>query len=274
MTDLTALLLTFNEKENIERTLAALRWVDRVVIVDSSSTDGTIQLAQGSHPSIEVFTRPFDTFAAQCNFGLAQVRTRWVLSLDADYVLTPELIEEIKGLMPPSEIAGYSAAFRYCVLGRKLRSSLYPPRTVLYRRESAHYEEDGHAHRVRISGNVQPLNGKINLDDRKPLSRWLQSQDQYFKIEARHLLTTPNAQLNRPDRLRKRVYFAPAAIFLYLLFGRGLIFSGWPGWYYVAQRTLAELLLSLRLITERERLESTDLKAADTHAPRRSGLSS
>ncbi len=54
------------------------------------------------------------------------------------------------------------------------------------------------------------------------------------------------------DRLRLKIYFAPPVMFVYLLFARGLILDGWPGWYYVMQRTLAELLLSLRLLTERK----------------------
>ena len=77
-------------------------------------------------------------------------------------------------------------------------------------------------------------------------------------IEAAHLLRTSDAELSRQDRLRKGIYFAAPVMFIYLLFGRGLLLDGWPGWYYVAQRTLAEMLLSLRLLTERERLEAPE----------------
>jgi hypothetical protein len=99
------------------------------------------------------------------------------------------------------------------------------------------------------------LSGKVIHDDRKPLTRWLASQDRYTMIEARHLLSPRRAQLSPQDRLRLRVYFAPAIMFIYLLLGRRLLFGGWPAWYYVFQRTLAEMLLSLRIITERENLE-------------------
>jgi hypothetical protein len=58
--------------------------------------------------------------------------------------------------------------------------------------------------------------------------------------------------------LRLKIYFAPVAMFLYLLFVRGLVLDGWPGWYYVMQRTIAEMLLSLRLLTEREKLEESE----------------
>lgn len=256
MRDLTALILTYNERENIERTLSPLASIEKVVIVDSYSTDETLELARAVRPDVVVLQRAFDSFAGQCNFGLSQIATPWVLSIDADYILTQALVAEIEALEPAAEINGYSARFRYCVFGHPLRTTIYPPRIVLYRRECAHYEDEGHGHRVRVAGVIRSFGGEIRHDDRKPLSRWLQSQDAYFKIEARHLRATPNERLNRQDRLRKKIVFAPWIIFLYLLFGRGLILDGWPGWYYVCQRTIAEMILSLRLLTEREHLEN------------------
>jgi hypothetical protein len=70
------------------------------------------------------------------------------------------------------------------------------------------------------------------------------------------LLALPLDQLKFQDRLRRQIFFAAPAMFLYLLFGRGLILDGWPGWLYVAQRCVAELLLSMRLLIEREKLKS------------------
>ena len=254
--ELTPLILTFNEASNLRRTLVKLSWANEILLLDSFSTDETINIAQ-NFPQVRVIQRHFDSFASQCNFGLTQVRTPWALSMDADYVLTSELVSEIQKLRePPIEVNGYSARFRYCVWGHALRSTLYPPRAVLYRRERARYCDEGHGHRVKIEGRVLPLTGFIDHDDRKPLSRWLSSQNRYMVIEARHLLSTPDAALSIQDRLRKRIYLAPPIMFLYLLLGRGLILDGWPGWYYVMQRTLAEILLSLRLLAEREKLES------------------
>ncbi len=168
----------------------------------------------------------------------------------------PNWLPRSQRLDPPSDVAGYAADFRYCVNGRPLRSSLYPSRTVLYRRQLAKYCDEGHGHRVQINGKVEKLSGKIDHDDRKPLSRWLKEQDNYAAIEARHLLSKSIGELSFQDRLRRRIYFAPPAVFLYLLFARGLILDGWRGWFYVLQRTLAESLLSLRLIIEHEKLEA------------------
>ena len=251
---ITPLLLAFDERENLPRALERLCWAERVLVVDSFSTDGTQKLARAFH-NVEVTQRCFDNHIAQWNFGLDQVHTPWVLALDADYLVSPELIEEIRRLAPSAEIVGYAAGFRYLVHGRPLRATIYPPRTVLFRRDRARYRPDGHTQLLHADGPVLPLAGYLDHDDRKPLSRWLHSQDAYMRIEAPHLLQTPPTQLSRADRLRRRALWAPAVMFVYLLFGKRLILDGWPGWYYVFQRTLAETLLALHLLTERERLE-------------------
>jgi glycosyltransferase involved in cell wall biosynthesis len=253
--EITPLILTFNEAPNIGRTLEKLFWAREIVLVDSGSTDRTLEIARSTHPNVRVVTRSFDSFAGQCNFGLTQVTTEWVLSMDADYVLTPELVAEIQGLKPLPDIAGYSAKFRYCIYGFPLRSTVYPARAVLYRRPLAEYRDEGHGHRVMIKGKVTILLGKIDHDDRKPFTYWLQSQDRYATVEARYLLSSSLDQLNFQDRLRRKIFLAAPAIFLYLLLGRSLILDGWHGWFYVCQRTIAELFLSIRLLIERGKLE-------------------
>ena len=252
------MIITLDEEANLVRSLASLHCLRDILIVDSGSSDATLELSKSAHPDVKIVTRDFDSFAQQCNFGLSHVSTEWVLSIDGDYILTPELVDEIESLNPPDDVVGYSAEFNYCVHGYRLRNTVYPPRTILYRRRLAEYRDEGHGHRVQIGGRVLKLMGKVDHDDRKPLSHWIRSQDRYAKIEAQHLLARPASQLSRQDRLRKKIYFAPAAMFLYLLIGRGLILDGWPGWYYVMQRTIAEMLLSLRLLTERQRLEQSD----------------
>ena len=261
MIALTPLILTYNEQENIGRTLAALAWAPEVVIIDSFSADATLSLARAAHPNVRIVQRAFDNHTAQWNFGLDQVKTPWVLSLDADYEVSPALADEIRRLQPVEELAGYAANFTFRVFGRQLRTSVYPPRTVLFRKDRARYLDDGHTQRLQTDGAVRALDGVIYHDDRKPLSRWLRSQDRYMVIEAHHLLTSPVDSLSPQDRLRRRGTWAPVVMCFYLLFAKRLLLDGWPGWHYTLERTLAEALLALRILSEREHLESGDRAA-------------
>lgn len=257
----TPLLITFNEIQNIERTLAKLDWAKRVVVVDSGSTDGTLDVL-AKDGRIEVIHRPFDSFAEQCNFGLTHVRTDWVLSLDADYELSDAFISELAGLDPTPEDAGYKAAFVYRIYGHPLRGTLYPPRAVLYRVTGARYENEGHGHRIRLQGRVFALKSAIYHDDRKPLSRWLGSQLKYAAREAVHLLETPRERLGRVDRLRLLGWPAPILVLGYVLFAKGAVLDGKAGWFYAFQRLCAEVLLALELLDRR--LSALTSKEGDT----------
>jgi glycosyltransferase involved in cell wall biosynthesis len=248
--ELTPLILTFNEAPNIDRTLKQLTWASRIIVVDSYSTDETLDILY-SYPQAQVYQRPFDSFAGQCNYGLGKISSPWVLSLDADYVLTEQLINEIHSLPADSDVDVYAARFKYCVFGRPLRGTLLPPRQVIYKREKAVYKDDGHAHRVWVEGKSAMLTGCIYHDDRKPLGRWLWAQDRYMVIEAKKLLETPARELSWGDRLRKQKIIAPFIILFYCLILKGGILDGWAGWYYAFQRVLAEIVLAIRLI-ERE----------------------
>lgn len=248
--DITPLLITHDEIANIKRTLAKLSWARRIVVIDSGSTDGTLEVL-ANDPRIEVIRRPFDSFAEQCNFGLSKIRTPWVLSMDADYRLSDQMIAELQTLQPAEAQAGYSAAFIYCIHGHDLRGSLYPARTVLYRVAGAAYENIGHGHRVTVNGAVSPLTGAIYHDDRKPLARWLDAQRRYASREADHLLATPRADLPRVDRLRLMGWPAPMLVLLYVLIVKRALFDGTPGWFYAWQRTYAEILLALELLDRR-----------------------
>lgn len=248
-TKITPLILTSNEAPNIERTLSRLGWANDIVVVDSGSTDGTLEtLAQ--YPNVRVFVRTFTSHAEQWNFGLEQtgIRTDWVLALDADYVLSEPLLEELNRLAENPEINGYLTSFEYCVNGKPLRGAAYPPVVTLYRRARARYVQDGHTQRLQIGAKVQALNARILHDDRKPLGQWLAAQARYMKLEAEKLSTAPSEELGLADRLRRMIVVAPFVMLLFCLFVRGNIFDGWPGIFYALQRTTAEAILSLFLL--------------------------
>jgi glycosyltransferase involved in cell wall biosynthesis len=256
--EVTPLLITFNEAPNLPRVLPKLAWAERIVVVDSGSTDATLDLL-AHYPQVEVIFRPFADFASQCNFGLALIKTPWVLSLDADYELSDDLIPSMERAVRSPDKAGFKASFVYRINGRPLRGSLYPPRAVLYRARLAKYRNEGHGHRVVIDGDIGQLDGAIYHDDRKPLSRWLSSQLRYADKEATHLLSAAPGELSRTDRLRRMGWPAPILIVVYSLLVKGCVFDGWAGWFYVLQRLCAEVLLALEII-DRKLSADDDLK--------------
>lgn len=249
---ITPLIIAADEAANIGRTLDKLTWAKRIVVIDSGSTDETLEIVRRD-PQVEVIHRPFTDFASQCNFGLTQVASPWVLSLDADYELSDALVAELGALAPAEHVAGFRARFVYRIHGRALRGTLYPPRTVLYRTDKAQYRNEGHGHRVMVDGEVAALNGVIYHDDRKPLARWYATQRRYAGREADHLIAAPHDSLTRADRIRLMAWPAPIGVLLYVLLVKGCILDGWAGWYYALQRAVAEALIALELIDRRLR---------------------
>lgn len=244
--NVTPLILTFNEAPNIARVLDRLSWARRIVIVDSGSTDGTLEIVQ-AHPAVEVVHRPFTDHTSQWNHGLDQVHSEWVLTLDADYVINDAFVAELKNLTADSALDGYAVSFSYCIHGRPLRGSLYPPRVALFRTKRGRYVADGHTQRLNLDGPIGRVRTPIAHDDRKSLSRWLEAQDRYAALEADKLRRLDSRSLSMNDRIRRFTALTPIIVFFYCLFVRGTILDGRSGVYYALQRMFAETLLALRL---------------------------
>lgn len=245
--EITPIILTYNEEPNIERSLACLTWARDVVVVDSGSTDATLDIAR-RFPNVRVVERGMDSLAAQSNFGLAQARTPWALLLDADYILSPAFADELRALDPPPNVRAYRASFTYAVHGKPLRASLYPPRIVLLYRAHANVWQDGHAHRVLAEGETADLKTRIVHDDRKSFARFVARQKTYMRQEAEKLRTADPRTLNFAARIRKLIVIAPVAVLFHTLFVKGLILDGVAGLRYTWERFVAELILSRELL--------------------------
>jgi glycosyltransferase involved in cell wall biosynthesis len=249
---ITPIVLTFNEEPNIGRTLGQLRWAQDIVLIDSFSTDRTLEIAK-TFPQVRVFQRRFDSHSAQWNYAVSEtgINTPWILALDADYIVTDEAKREIEHLNLDDCVAGYTVAFDYCVWGQPLRGTLYPPVTTLYRREKGSYFQDGHTHRLKLDGAARMLKARFLHDDRKSLSHWLSAQDRYMRLEADNISGKPWSELGIADRIRQYPLIAPFLVFAKCYLLKGGILDGRAGLYYALQRMLAEALLGLRMIERR-----------------------
>lgn len=256
--NLTAMILTYNEQINIRRALASIYWVPNILVVDSGSTDETLTIV-AENQNAKVVHRKFDSFAGQCNFGLHNISTEWVISMDADYIISNEVAEEVCNILNGQEavsnrdkemVCGYKVRFKYCINGKPIRSGLLPERTLLYRKKYATYYDEGHGHRVNIRAKVLRLKGRILHDDRKDLSVWIENQKRYQRKEARLLRHTNTSSLQLQDRIRKHTCLSPFLVFLICFIIRGGVFDGREGVIYAFQRVLTETLLYLSIHDE------------------------
>jgi glycosyltransferase involved in cell wall biosynthesis len=248
----TVLILTYNEAPNIGRTLAALARFPHVVVLDSGSDDETAAIVRAA-PNARLAVRRFDSHAEQWNHGLSLVPPQrpWVLALDADYILTEDLTEEMAGLDPETGTSAFRARVTYCIGGRPLRGSLYPPATILFRRGPGRYLQTGHTQRLEVEGQILRLNAAVLHDDRKPLERWFEAQLRYARLEADHLLANPPTRLRRVDRLRRWGWLTPLLVLPYTLIVKRCLFDGPRGWFYALQRLVAESMISLAILERR-----------------------
>jgi len=194
-------------------------------------------------------TRAFDEHARQWEAAVqsAAIGTHWVLALDADHVLSPELVTELDAIDLEAPPAAYRARFRYCIDGVAIRASLYPPRVVLFDRRRSRFIQDGHTQRVVIDGLTADLSGRILHDDRKGDLRFLESQRTYAQLEAEKIRSTSFGALSPSGMVRKLRFVSPWLVPLWLLVGRGLILEGRRGFRYARQRWVAEWMISSAL---------------------------
>lgn len=189
MPPISATIITLNEEQNLPRALASLSSVDEVIVVDAGSADRTRELA-AAHGA-RVLEHTWEGWSAQKNFAAAQARHDWILSLDADEALSPELqtaLAEWKTRTPEAD--GYRMARRAYYLGRWIHhAGWYPDRKLrLYRRDKGRWAGAVHES-VVVDGRVADLAGDIHHYTHASLSEHLQQLDFFTTAAARDLYT-------------------------------------------------------------------------------------
>ncbi len=173
MPKLSAVLITYNEEGRIGRTLEALAFADEIVVVDSASTDRTVEICRAR--GARVLTHAFEGFGPQKRFATAQASHDWVLNLDADEVVAPELGGAIRALLDAGEppCAGYRLSFQLVFMGRPFRHGALAHRRVLrlFDRRRASWTDAAVHERLVVDGAVGDLPGTVlhfttrNLED-------------------------------------------------------------------------------------------------------------
>ncbi len=153
---LTVITLTKNEERNIVGCMESAAWADEIIVLDSGSTDATVELARRFTPHVAVL--PWRGYGAARNEALARSHSGWILWLDADERVTEELAAEIRAILAEddSRVAGYEVARRAYFCGKWIRhGGWYPSRVIrLFRRDRAKFSETRVHERLLLSGPV------------------------------------------------------------------------------------------------------------------------
>lgn len=161
---LTALVITYNEEQNIKAVLDDLAFADEIIVVDSFSLDKTFEIAS-SFPNVKVVQRVFDNFAAQRNYALSLASNSWILFIDADERLTLELQQEISTVINQKNSASaYFMRRNFMFENRKLRFSGWQTDKIirLFRKENATYNLKKIVHeKLIVQGKVGKLKNRL-----------------------------------------------------------------------------------------------------------------
>jgi len=212
---LSVVLITLNEAANLPRTLASVRWAQEIVVVDSGSTDATLEIARqfGARASEE----PWEGFAAQKNSAISHASSDWVLSLDADEEVSPELAREIQALLAGEpEFTAYRIPRLNHFLGRPLRHGGYwpDPKLRLFRRDAARFEEQPVHETMRADGPDGLLRGHLIHHCYAKLEDYIEHMNRYSTIAAEALAASGRVR-DSWLWLKWNALVNPAATFLY-----------------------------------------------------------
>ncbi len=178
----SVLVPTFNEEENIRDCLESVKWADEIVVVDSYSTDRTLEIARKY--TDRILQHEYVNSASQKNWAIPQVSNEWVMIVDSDERVTPELRDEILGILEnPGEYVGFRMYRRNHFMGKPIRYCGWQSDDVLrlFMRDKGRYQErEVHAD-VFIEGKVGVLKNKLLHYTFKSFDQYMKKFDRYTR---------------------------------------------------------------------------------------------
>jgi glycosyltransferase involved in cell wall biosynthesis len=271
----SVLVPTLDEELNLPDCLDSMSWADEVFVVDSYSRDRTVQIARerGAH----VVQHPFESYSRQKNWALDTLpfRNPWVLIVDADERVTPELKCEMETVLPNADSAGYYLNRRVIFLGRWIRhAGWYPNWNLrLFRHQLGRYDgREVHEH-VVLDGPAGYLRNDLLHLDRRGLEAFVARHNRYSTLEAAARF---KAESDAPDRARlpvsllaspvqrkrfvrervwPRVPAKPLVLFVYMYLLRRGFLDGRAGLALCVFHAFQEFMVGLKL-AELRRLSS------------------
>lgn len=271
----SVLIPTRNEERNIAACLDGVAFAAERIVYDSYSDDATLEIARAR--GARIVQRRFDVFSAHKNWALDNIDFAhdWILLVDADERVTPDLAAEICAVVEADRAAGrggglpvgYYIPRRNLFAGRWIRHcGMYPDYQLrLFRRGRARYEDRIVHEHMLVDGPEGRLTHHFLHQDDKGIERFIDRHNVYSSLEAveiHRLLTGRAADTIKPSFRRKgpprrralknfayrHLPFRPLCVFLYMYLGKAGFLDGRVGWRYCRLRAIYEYQISLKLI--------------------------
>lgn len=255
---ISAAIIVRNEAENIPGLCETLDWADEIVIVDSDSTDRTVELARSY--TTQVFNRPFAGYKDKHEYADSLTTGDWIFWIDADERVTPELRAAIAALRERDEATlpdGFRIARRTLYQGRWIaHSGWYPDFQMrLYRKAASFWDGVAPHETARVHGRVETLRGEFLHYTKRDLSEHHRVLDSYTSLAAQYLF-------NQGRRVRALELLAlPIAAFLRTWVIKQGFRDGVPG-LIIAMFTAYSVFLKYAKVWEEQRLAEQSGKAA------------
>lgn len=223
-TKITVTIRTFNEEQNIRDCLESVTWADEIIVVDSESTDGTIAIAREFTDRVVV--RPWAGHIATSQFATDQAANLWVLSVDADERVSPQLRDEILALdLEQSSHDAYDMPRRHFFMHRWINhSGWYPDRNIrLYRKDRCYWGGYAPHDKIQVPGSLASLEGDLYHYIYRDMAHFAATKNSYSTLTA--------IDHNRSGRRSTLLHFTlrPLYTFLHRYFVRLGFLDGLPG---------------------------------------------
>jgi glycosyltransferase involved in cell wall biosynthesis len=229
----SVMIFTLNEELHLPVCLDCLKWCDDVIVVDSFSTDRTQEISE--EYGARFFQNAFEGFGSQRNWALENIKIKhdWVLILDADEKVPPELAEELCSIARDEHayVGAWRMRRRFYMWGRWLRySSLYPNWVVRFiHKDRVRYINRGHAETQDVQGETCDLQNDLIDENLKGLDEWFERQNRYStkdaeyevqqqgdSIKPKELLSSD--PLTRHAALKRVAWRMPFRAFIYFIY--------------------------------------------------------
>ena len=188
MTKITAVIPTLNEEIYIEEAIKSVHFADEIIVIDSFSTDKTIELAKKY--DVKILQRVFDDFSSQKNYAINLATHNWIYILDADERLTPLLEKEIlEAVKHPNKYVGFYVRRTFYFMGKKIKYSGWQRDKVirLFKKENCKYNGSPVHERIDSKGEIGFLKHKLEHYSYRSYDHYISKMNHYSALRAKQL---------------------------------------------------------------------------------------